>query len=58
MKKITKRDPKSTLMKKKINKGDPDYDYEHSPVTKPNEIKGLLKIKQKRSKLDMRLYKA
>ena len=43
---------------KGVNKGDPDYDYEHSPVTKPNEIKGLLKIKQKRSKLDMRLYKA
>ena len=45
---------------KGVNKGegDADSDYEHSPVTKPNEIKGLLKIKQKLSKLDMRLYKA
>lgn len=31
-------------------------EYERNPVTKPFDIKGLLQIKQKKSKLDLKLY--
>jgi hypothetical protein len=36
--------------------GTESEDYELSPVTRPSDIKGLLKIKQKKSKLDLKLY--
>jgi hypothetical protein len=40
-----------------ITEEEEDKDYEMCPVTKPFELRGLLKIKQKRSELDLNFYR-